>query len=403
MKRAFWRKKVAWVRRSLTGFWIACTVCMACLDLAMGQENLSQNLLQGPKLHQEGMVEVRLRAQAEVTEAVVRLRDLAECFPAEAALAHRVGATELFPAPAPGQRRYVTALEIEEILLRRGVPLRQVQMSGANQVEIRRRKLSSNPEAMAPAAPLFRGEAASRAAHRRQAESMAQQAILAYLQEKVPKETGWEVRLTGKEQLQQILNEQMHLVEVRGGKPPWTGSQWFELILKTPQGLRSVVVQAEVSVSTPVVVAARPIPKGTLLQPEDLALEPLAPDENPEGYFQQIQQLVGKEALRGLPAGRPIPEDAVQAPVLVRRGQIVTVYARAPGVRVRTQARAKQDGSLGDLVGVESLADRKTYFARVCGLQEVEVFARGIHTEALGGISSETASLPGHSTSGKTQ
>jgi hypothetical protein len=53
----------------------------------------------------------------------------------------------------------------------------------------------------------------------------------------------------------------------------------------------------------------------------------------------------------------------------------VTVFARCPGVRVRTTGRALEDGALGDLVTIESLADRKSFFARVCGPQEVEVFA----------------------------
>jgi flagella basal body P-ring formation protein FlgA len=67
---------------------------------------------------------------------------------------------------------------------------------------------------------------------------------------------------------------------------------------------------------------------------------------------------------------------------LVQQNDVVTVYARAAGVQVRTQARARDAGSLGDLIAVESISDRKTYFARVSGIQEVEVDAHGTGAES---------------------
>jgi|GEM_PF-919416 len=429
MKRqSMFRCSAGWLASGLSArFWgrVLAVWCLAgtLLQQSAGQETrLESTLPEQPALQEPSELEIRLRPQVELAEPIVRLADLAELFPPGSALAERVAPTELFPAPSPGARRYVGALEIEEILLRRGFPVGQIRLTGAAQVEIRRQRVHGEPASAGwtsaatsmPAGSLASagGSASPRRSvsgdglasawgaealagrlapvHRRRTDSPLQKAILAYLQTKVPGQTGWEIQLSANEELKKILNEGGQVVEVRGGTPPWTGAQWFELILQTPQGTRSLVVQAEVSVPATVVAAARAIPKGALLQARDLVLQPISANENPEGYFRQIEELVGKEALRGLPAGRPIPQDAVQSPLLVRRGQIVTVYARAPGIRVRTQARAKDDGSLGDLVAVES-PDRKSYFARVCGLQEVEVFARAVHTERQPAMSSETS------------
>ena len=60
----------------------------------------------------------------------------------------------------------------------------------------------------------------------------------------------------------------------------------------------------------------------------------------------------------------------------VHRGEVVSVLARAGGIRIRTNARAREEGSVGELVAVESLLNRSTYYARVSGTREVEVFAR---------------------------
>ena len=67
----------------------------------------------------------------------------------------------------------------------------------------------------------------------------------------------------------------------------------------------------------------------------------------------------------------------VRAPLLVRRGERVSVRARAAGIVVRTYATAQQDGSLGDLVQVQALEGKERYAARVSGVRELEVFAAG--------------------------
>ena len=83
-----------------------------------------------------------------------------------------------------------------------------------------------------------------------------------------------------------------------------------------------------------------------------------------------------------MPAGSVIDRETVRAPLLVRRGDVVTVYARSGSVRVRTTARARDDASAGEVVSVESLADRSTYLARVSGIREVEVFAHSPRAES---------------------
>ncbi|MCS7305188.1 MAG: flagellar basal body P-ring formation chaperone FlgA [Thermoguttaceae bacterium] len=374
---------------------------MGVLEPAMAYQNASAPPVSKQTAYEESDLEVRLRSQAVIHGPIVRMGDLADFFPAQSVLAARLVQTELFPAPAPGSRRYVSSMEIEELLVRRGLPMAEIRLTGASQVEIRRPSRPSVSEASDSGSDRNKGVIGSRPtpANRRRVEAMVEEAIHAYVQQKAPNRNGWQIKLTSKEELKTIFPETVHGLEVRGGSPPWTGLQWFELSLTGPEGLRSLVVQAEVSEAASVVVAARPIPKGTILQAEDLALQSVPANEKIDGYFSALQEVVGKEALRGLPAGRAIPQDAVQSPLLVRRGQIVTVYARAPGIRVRTQARAKDDGSLSDLVAVESLADRKTFFARVCGPQEVEVFARGIHADTQLPILSESASSGYHRSS----
>jgi flagella basal body P-ring formation protein FlgA len=84
--------------------------------------------------------------------------------------------------------------------------------------------------------------------------------------------------------------------------------------------------------------------------------------------------MVARQTLR---PGVLVLENHLQAPRLVERGETVTVFARTGGIQVRTHVVAKQDGSLGDLIQVETVDRRERFMARVTGLRELDVFATG--------------------------
>jgi flagella basal body P-ring formation protein FlgA len=107
--------------------------------------------------------------------------------------------------------------------------------------------------------------------------------------------------------------------------------------------------------------------------------------------LQSLDLVVGREATRAIAKGTVVQSQSVSPPVLVRGRDIVTVYSRCGGVMVRTTARARQDGSRGELITVESLQDRRAAFsARVCGIQEVEVYASPMKT---GNVATDTLSI----------
>jgi flagella basal body P-ring formation protein FlgA len=135
------------------------------------------------------------------------------------------------------------------------------------------------------------------------------------------------------------------------------------------------VLRAEVSLPPTLVVAARSLPRGALIHEADVLLQPGRPAQGATHVFESLDEVIGKEAVRAIVEGQILDEQSVRRPILVHKNEVVTVYARASGISVRTTARTKDDGAKGELVTVETLADRKTFFARVVGPQEVEVYA----------------------------
>ena len=88
-----------------------------------------------------------------------------------------------------------------------------------------------------------------------------------------------------------------------------------------------------------------------------------------------IEKLIGMEARLAIQTGDIVFTDSVQAPIVVKRGDVITVTSQSGGIRVRTSGRAMQDAARGELVQVESLGSREKYDARVVGPREASVFA----------------------------
>jgi flagella basal body P-ring formation protein FlgA len=107
-----------------------------------------------------------------------------------------------------------------------------------------------------------------------------------------------------------------------------------------------------------------------------------------------IEQLIGMEASQPIAAGDVIFTDKIQAPVLVKRGEIITVVSQVGSIRVSTTARARQDGSRGELVQLESLETRETYDARVTGRREAAVFVARSMAVADNGYSPNVVPSP---------
>lgn len=332
---------------------LACTALITLLLLGIGEcEGLRA-------------AEIRLKPQAAPNGAMVTLGDLADVFATDSAESERLRGIELFPSPPQGRERFVRARELQDLLLLRGVNLAEHRFSGASQIAV-------SGFGAAAASPV----AAASVAHTRRATSRVADSVKAHLMARVSAETPWQIDVTLPDEIVRLLADPATELQVGGGEAPWVGAQRFELRLTSPEGPQQVVVDAHVSIPASLVIAARSLSRGVMLRASDLQLyHAELPQDQPNAIY-SLDQAIGKETTRSIPAGKLVTTDAIQSPLYVRRGEIVTVYAHAAGIRIRTQGRARDDGGNGTLVAVESLDTREAFFARVCGVREVEVFAR---------------------------
>ena len=95
--------------------------------------------------------------------------------------------------------------------------------------------------------------------------------------------------------------------------------------------------------------------------------------------FTATADVIGQQATRAIGADQPLDGRLLRKPLLVEKGQNISVVARGSGVRVRTTARATEDGARGDVIVVESLDTKQKYAVMVTDHQQVEVLASAVN------------------------
>lgn len=130
--------------------------------------------------------------------------------------------------------------------------------------------------------------------------------------------------------------------------PGWTHNAWAQ---------PSVFLQA--------VHAATLIDRGTTLSSSQLTLTEVELGKASRGFFQDIEDVSGQGAKRRIRPGQLITPALISAPLMVRRGQPVTIRASHDGINAATKGQALSNGKVGDVIRVRNLSSEKVIEAQV--------------------------------------
>jgi flagella basal body P-ring formation protein FlgA len=126
----------------------------------------------------------------------------------------------------------------------------------------------------------------------------------------------------------------------------------------------SVLVPVRVETTAKFVVARRALVPGTVLSSDDLQTVERRIAGFADCCADDPAALLGQKVRRPVPADAPVPLDSIEAAPLVRRGEIVTVVAGAPGFEVRSSGIAMADAKEGDAVRVRHSTSLRVIQAR---------------------------------------
>lgn len=127
------------------------------------------------------------------------------------------------------------------------------------------------------------------------------------------------------------------------------------------------VVRADIRVRVEAVVLRAAISRGERVTPDHVTLETLWMEPTGAPPVRDMASALGAVSKTRLDAGAVLRVDHVEPPLVIKRGDLVSVHALAGGLTVRTKARALADAREGELVELSRARDRRPFLARASG------------------------------------
>jgi flagella basal body P-ring formation protein FlgA len=281
----------------------------------------------------------------------ILLGDVANVAPdseSDQALADLVEAVDLGPAPAPG----------DKIVLRR------------RQIELR---LSSSGAPVADIRWLIPEEVTLTGQGQITDANLVKKIIQEYLERSEPYVSGHfeliNVTTSAPPALPNGKVEYRFVPQSSSNPSYLTGNIFFTVDGQEAGRLRA---SAQVELTLPAVVVVRDLPRGYVLIEEDLS-ESYVPYAQSKGALKEIGQVVGQTLKTNIRAGAPVRDRDIVSTSMVKKGEIVTIIAQSGGMKITATGQARQDGALGQTIGVVNQDSKKTISAKVIGPGMVEV------------------------------
>jgi len=103
-----------------------------------------------------------------------------------------------------------------------------------------------------------------------------------------------------------------------------------------------------------IVVPSHDIARGETIAESDLTFTTVDGAALMSGVPTKMDEVKGMQSRRMLAAGQPFRAEDVRRPIVVTKGQTVTMQFLAPGVELTAMGRAMSEGGVGDTVTIQN-------------------------------------------------
>lgn len=134
-----------------------------------------------------------------------------------------------------------------------------------------------------------------------------------------------------------------------------------------------VYVPVDATVTVPVLIAARTLPKGHFLTSSDVSIAERDVARMTAGFYSDPAELSGLRLKQPVVAGRLITPAVLAREQLIRRGQSVTLTVASGGLSIRMSGKALMDGAKNQRIRVENLSSGRIVEGVVRSAEHVEV------------------------------
>lgn len=151
----------------------------------------------------------------------------------------------------------------------------------------------------------------------------------------------------------------------------------FAAEIITHDGAEPVRLSGRAHATAEVPVLARPVAAGTIINEGDIDWISTRADRIRADAVLDPATIIGQEARRALRPGEPLRAYDLREPVVISRGEIVSLIFTAPGLTLNARARALDDAGADEIVRFVNLQSNRTVEAMVEGPGRARVVASG--------------------------
>lgn len=135
----------------------------------------------------------------------------------------------------------------------------------------------------------------------------------------------------------------------------------------------SIYVPARIDIYKHVLVANRILPRNTTLTKSDLKLSKVNITDIRQDYISSKNQLIGYRTKRHLKVGDILSSNSIAAPMLIKRGEKVTIMAESKGMQVIMSGTAMHNGTKGETVKVRNTSSNRVIEGTVIAKSKIKV------------------------------
>lgn len=140
--------------------------------------------------------------------------------------------------------------------------------------------------------------------------------------------------------------------------------------------LRTVSLPLKFKEFQEVLVVRRSLVRGHILTSLDLAMEKREINRDSSDLVTDISNALGSQLARSLPAGSVLEKKILKPPLLANQGDLVTLIAETPSVRVLAKGKALEKGGEGEIIRVLNIDSHKSLEGRIVDVNTVRVELR---------------------------
>jgi flagellar basal body P-ring formation protein FlgA len=154
-----------------------------------------------------------------------------------------------------------------------------------------------------------------------------------------------------------------------------------KLIGKTSVGVRcsapkpwALYVPATINIISSVYKAARHLNKGHIIREQDIVSTEYNLSRLNYGFFSNKDELLGKQVKRRLKQGNVITPNQITEPLMVKRGEKVSLISKSDHFAIKMSGEAMMSGVSGDRIRVKNMSSRRIIEGTITQNGEVTVY-----------------------------